>query len=301
MYLLYVDASGTPELSDHTDVYAVVGLAVNEGSWVALERKVRDLKRRYGLHTTGGELHAKDFCVSIKEQDEVPDFESLSWPDRKLAVEQARDRKLASLPAGKTKTKKAHYRNTAPFSHLTRAERSQLLVDALDLIGGDARLRLFGEAITKRHARDDMVRQAFQQVVTRFEYYLERRNNDKRNPFINKGLLVMDNEPSREDGYRRMLESFRSHSHPWGVLRNVIESPFFADSRNSGALQLADVAAYALRRYLQVSSDANSHELRNFQRIYGRFDRERSRLHGVRHYCQPGSCACLVCRDRGHG
>lgn len=35
---------------------------------------MRDLKRRYGLLATGGELHAKDFCVSINEQAEVPGF-----------------------------------------------------------------------------------------------------------------------------------------------------------------------------------------------------------------------------------
>lgn len=302
MYLLYIDASGTPELQDNTDVYAVVGIAVQEGSWFALDRKVRDLKSRYGLLTTGGELHAKDFCVSINEQAEVVGFEQMSQEERRDNVRALRADKLLKYTGKKRDQKKAHFRNTNPFVHLTRQERSRLLEDALDLIGGNRRLHLFGEAITKSDGRGDVVAQAFEQVVTRFEYFLDRKNRTSRDGYVNKGLLVMDQEPSRETTYRRMLDTFRNHSHGWGGhLRHVIEAPFFVESHTSGAVQLADIAAYALRRYLSTHGDPGSHEEANFLRIYDRFDRQGRRLHGLRHFCTRGTCTCAVCRDRGHG
>jgi hypothetical protein len=74
---------------------------------------------------------------------------------------------------------KAH-RCTHPFVHLTRAQRSQLYEDALDLIGGHSGLVLFAEAIEKKHpsvlnGSVDCVRQAFEQVITRFDAYLRRK------------------------------------------------------------------------------------------------------------------------------
>ena len=41
MYLLYVDASGTPLSSDTASKhYVLVGLAVHEGTWFALEKRI---------------------------------------------------------------------------------------------------------------------------------------------------------------------------------------------------------------------------------------------------------------------
>jgi hypothetical protein len=31
------------------------------------------------------------------------------------------------------------------------------------------------------------------------------------------------------------------------------------------------------------------------------FDRDAGQLHGLRHYTPGGTCACLICRERGHG
>lgn len=299
MYLLYVDSSGTPETQDHSTEYVLVGVAVQEGSWVALDRELAVLKKQYALDSTGGELHAKDFCVSIVEQDEAQGFEELSHEERRDEVKRLRREKLQKYTdANKRRSKEAHYRRTEPFLHLSRRERSQLLEDALDLVGR-SNVKLFGEAIRKADAPGDVVVQAFQQIVSRFEYYLEWRNSAPSG-HINKGLLIMDQEGAREASYRSLLDEFRKNGHPWGALRNVIEAPFFVDSSLSGFTQLADVCAYAVRRYLEKGIDAGSHEERNFLRILSKFDRSGSRLHGLRHYCTKGTCPCLICKQRGH-
>lgn len=160
------------------------------------------------------------------------------------------------------------------------------------------------------------------QLVSRFDSFLSRKNYSARRdidrfiyrypglaglenavaPYERKGLLVMDAEPSRETAYRNMLESFRNAGHEWGHLKHVIEAPFFVDSAGSVAIQVADLCAYAVRRYIEfgVPRGPNSNEERNFKRIFTRFDRSSGKLHGLRHYCNKGTCACMVCIERGH-
>jgi hypothetical protein len=39
---------------------------------------------------------------------------------------------------------------------------------------------------------------------------------------------------------------------------------------------------------------------KQFMRIFHLFDRGAAKLHGLRHYTQGGTCACLICKERGH-
>ncbi len=321
MYLLYTDASGTPEPQDQSREYAIVGVALPASAWAEFDLKVVAIKKEYGLVQTRAELHAKDFCVSFPEQDEIADFQNLGWNDRRSALQEVRAKKLANKMSDEKRARRVRtYRATLPFVHLTRAERSALFEKVLDVVGGYESLVLFGEVVRKADAKDDIVGQAFTQLVSRFDTFLERRNMAGRrwlvaalerfprlkqlsglsSAHVHKGLLVMDEEPARESSYRAMLEKFRDSGHPWGNLKHVIEAPFFVDSTLSAAVQVADLCAYAVRRYIEFGPAKGSHEEKNFKRIFARFDRG-TRLHGLRHYCAKGSCKCLVCAERGHG
>ena len=87
----------------------------------------------------------------------------------------------------------------------------------------------------------------------------------------------------------QQFQGFRRRGHSWGQLRHVIEIPFFASSEDLPGLQLADICSYAVRRYLDRDAVVGSHEERNFQRIFHRFDQDgRGRLHGLRHFIQAG-------------
>ncbi|HLV19627.1 MAG TPA: DUF3800 domain-containing protein [Polyangiaceae bacterium] len=176
MYLLYADASGTPDMTDHSTEYVLVGLALPESSWDEFAGAINALKERYGLLHTNGELHAKDFCVTIAEQRKIENFEALSWEERRHEVQAMRGALRGQLTGKKKAQKLTYHRNTEPFIHLSRRERSKLLIDVLDLVGNFRKLRLFGECIRKSDGKADIVAQAFEQLVSRFDSFLDRIN-----------------------------------------------------------------------------------------------------------------------------
>jgi len=312
MYLLYVDASGTPEKLDASRHYVLIGISVHEGTWFALNRRIDGLKRRFSFAGQDFELHVKQFAFTISEQAHIPDFENMSWTDRRARVLAIRQQRLdAEQSAARKAELRKKYRYTDPFIHLSRIERSWLLEQSLDLVGAHEGIRLFGEAVFKAHpgvvgGQIDPVRQAFEQVVSRFDSFLQRRHRWKQEnnprPPIDNGLLILDKDYSTEAALQDQFTRYRQQGHPWGNLRHVIDVPFFASSEQLGGLQLVDVCAYAVRRYLDTNAVPNSHEERNFLRIFHRFDRDNSgKLHGLRHYVPSGTCNCHICDARGHG
>lgn len=307
MFLLYIDSSGAPELAGDRSVFATLGVCVHEGTWYALESRLKGLKRRYACPGQPlFELHAKDFCTTIGDQSDIEGFDDLDRDSRRRAVVNRRSQKLKQLRGAAERSKRKKYRETEPFVHLNRSERSALLTDALDLLGSHDGIRLFAEVVDKQHLFDrtgqrDAMQHNFTQVVSRFDAFLRRYQELHRPSSPEKGILVVDKEPVYEQRCTELLEHFRDEGHPWGVVEHVIETPFFVDSATASAIQLADVACYALRRYVERRGDSGQHEHENFMRIYHLFDREGPRLHGLRHYCREGSCGCLACTDRRHG
>jgi hypothetical protein len=311
MYLLYADVSGTAELQDNSKHYVLLGVCMHEGTWFGLNNRIQNLKARYCQPGRTFELHAKQFACTINEQDRIPHFAEMSWTDRRDHVLQYRQTRInaAANSAERSKLRKK-YRNTEPFIHLSRPERNRLLEDALDMVGGHEGIRLFCEAISKAHpgvvsGQIDPVEQAFEQVVARFDAFLQVRHRWKlertSRPTFDNGLLILDRDYSAEPVIAKQFDRFRQDGHPWGQLRHVIDIPFSASSAQLGGLQAADICAYAVRRYLDKDAIAGSHEERNFQRIFHRFDQDNmGHLHGLRHYTPAGSCGCLICQQRGH-
>ena len=311
MFLFYLDASGTPQLADSTKHYVLVGAAVHENTWFALNKRVQGLKRKYAFPGEDFELHVMDFNTVIDEQGQIPAYEQMNYADRRANVDRLRALRLnAAKDETKRRRLRKEFRRTRSFVHLSRAERSQLYEDALDLIGGHKGLVLFGEAIEKQHPAIksgdvDCVRQAFEQVITRFDAYLARkavwrRLSTPQRVRGDKGIIVMDRDLEKERDIERQFEYYRRQGHPWGRLQYVVDTPFFVSSNRLPGIQLVDVCAYALRRYLDKSAVKGSHEEKQFARIFDLFDRDAGHLHGLRHYTRSGSCSCLICRERGH-
>lgn len=293
MHLLYVDASGTPNLNDPQNaLFTLLGVCVHEGTWYGLESRVAGLKRRFSAAGAQEfELHALEFCTRFKLQEQIADFAALTFEQRLQAYDQA----LANLtePGRKQKEAKAQ----RPWAHLTRAERSALLEATLDLIGDHAGLTLFVEAVDKPYlfkqtGKKLALEDAMMQIVSRFDAFLHRKNESY---LPEKGLIIIDAEHAHERDMREMFADWRRRGHRWGKIRHVIESPFFVDSSVASGVQLADIAAYATRRYLERASSPKAvFESENFQRIFHVFDRAGPRLHGARHYCNRG-CQCVIC------
>lgn len=279
MFLLYTDASGSPLLSDTgTKHYVLLGLCVHEGTWFALDRRLRNLKTRFCQPGQDFELHAAEFAGSITEQDEIPNFALMSWTDRRARVQALRQTKISAEPTAKLKkARRKKYARTESFIHLTRQDRSRLLEDALDLVGAHSGIRLFAEAISKAHpavtsGAIDPVCQAFEQVVSRFDAFLRQHHAWKlqKGPRarIDNGLLVFDQDYNTEATFHSLFADFRDRGHSWGQLHHVIDVPLFASSQKLSGLQLADVCGYALRRYLDTNASPGSPGERNLQRIF---------------------------------
>ncbi len=310
MYLLYLDASGTPDQKDSSKHYVLTGLCVHEGTWFALEKRLQGLKRGYAHPNQEFELHAAEFAVWIREQDAIPDFELLSYQERRAKVLEIRNQKIASEPTRKLREKrKKKYARTDSFIHLTRQQRSQLLAESLELVGDHKGISLFCEAVSKNHpkisGKHDVVTQAFEQVVSRFDAFLGRRHQASllQNPRrkINNGLLILDDDYSTESLIHDHFQNCRISGHSWGRIDYVIDVPFFASSNRVSGLQLVDVCSYSVRRDLDIDATQGSPEEENFRRIFHKFDRgKQGMLHGIRHYVPANSCNCLICKERGH-
>jgi len=158
----------------------------------------------------------------------------------------------------------------------------------LDAVGSHRQgLYLFAEAIDKAALIPgvDPVEQSFVQVVTRFEGFLKSRTDEW-------GLIAADRDEHKAGRLQAMLALFQQEGTVWRDIERVIEAPFFFDSKSSSGVQVTDLCAYALRRYLE------NKEVDGFRRIFSKFYRARGKLHGLRHYTRPKSCRCMICKER---
>lgn len=112
---------------------------------------------------------------------------------------------------------------------------------------------LFGAVIEKAAVSpDDPLEFAFEQLCSRFDRFLSRlykKNN------VQRGLLILD-KSTMETRLQWLAREFRANGHRWGQLKNLVDVPFFVDSRATRAIQYADMVAYALwRKYERGDSE----------------------------------------------
>jgi Protein of unknown function (DUF3800) len=293
MYLLYVDESGvTNPDSSQTSHYVLIGLAVHVGTWFALTRRVRELKGRYALdgNTEDLELHAAWMLRAYREQSIIPSFADLGFGARHDAMKEWRATRQANdWPGMRPKDvhrERKEFRKTEAYIHLTREERSALYLGALRVVAEHRRgVVLFGEAIEKACLPRgvDTAEEAFTRLVDRFEIFLQ--NHQQENPW---GIVVVDRDSATENRFAAMLARLQQQEHARGGVDRVIESPFFLDSRANAGVQVADLCAYAVRRYLENG------EREQFEIIFPRFFRKDSALCGLRHFTTK-ECKCLIC------
>ncbi len=296
MFILYLDESGVPARHpSQTSHYVLLGAAIYEGTWFALEKRINDIKSGFALGDPHSlELHAAWLIKPYFEQRRVPDFDKLTHTARRDAVLSVRkdfiDDTLPTLPGSKRQDWKRYFRETEATLHLSFDERRRLYRRVLDAVANHRQgLYLFAEAIDKTALAPgvDPVEQSFVQVVTRFEGFLQARTGAR-----DWGLIAADRDEHKAGRLQAMLAQFQQVGTMWRHIERVVEAPFFFDSAASSGVQVTDLCAYALRRYLEKK------EVDAFRRIFPKFYRARGKLHGLRHYTRRGSCKCMVCAER---
>lgn len=291
MYLCYLDESGSPEIGKDTPHFVLLGLSIPASTWRYKDREITPIKQKYGLAST--EIHTAWMARRYLEQEKTTDFDKLDWPSRRKAVKAARDATLIKIAAIKgpeaTKNLRKTFRQTEPYTHLTRAERLECLGKLAELIGSWQDSRLFADAIDKsafgtKPPKYPPFEEAFSQVVSRFHEYLNRRGTDR-----DHGLLVQDNNPTAAKRLTELMRFFHMSGTLFTDIPRIVETPLFVDSSLTSCVQLADLCAYATRRFF------DNKECFLFDSIYPRFERTGMRLVGLRHYTGIRVCDCKVC------
>ena len=295
VYVCYIDESGTPEIPGNSSHYVLCGVSIPVKYWKRCDIQINIIKRKYGLENA--ELHTGWLLRKYIEQSRIPDFEHLTAEERRSAVLTARKAEIfrvqkAKDPKGLKQLKK-NYRNTENYIHLTFDERISFVREIADAIGKWSYARIFAHCIDKvffdpSKAVHSVDEQAFEQIVTKFENYMKavsRKGED------NYGLLVHDNNDTESKKLTQLMNVFHKRGTLWTDIRHIIETPLFVDSSLTGMIQIADLCAISIRRYLENGETDLLH------RIESRFDKRNGKLVGVRHFSTP-DCACEICAMR---
>jgi hypothetical protein len=285
MYFCYLDESGVVEHGAGTDHFVLLGFAVPAITWKQKDIQVNALKARFGLQDV--EVHTAWMAREYPEQKVIPAFDTLTWEERRKAVLGTRALNLARATRKSNKELIRNYRKTEAYVHLTRAERMACLAELAEMIGGWADVRIFCDAHAKQHLNDiDHFRIAFEQVVTRFNTYLTVAAD-------RLGLLVQDNNQTVARRLTNIMRMYHRQGTLWSDIDKIVETPLFVDSELTSMVQLSDLCAYATRRYFEKG------ETQLFSLIRNRFDRNRNKLVGLRHFTGKMKCQCDVCIEHG--
>lgn len=299
MYLCYIDESGTSDIPGNSTHFILAGLSVPIWHWNDCDREVRRIKGRYAL--LDGEVHTAWMLRKYLEQKKIANFEALSPRDRRSEVTKLRNTELLRLQ-GSPKLKKQYrqtkknYNKTNDYIHLTWDERKAFIWEVADCVSKWGFARLFAECIDKLHfdpsrSQRTIDEQAFEQVVSRFEHYLEAMGgSSNKKPY---GLLIHDNNQTVASKHTTLMKEFHRDGTLWNQIQHIIETPLFVDSQLTGMVQIADLCSYAIRRYLEKQEN----EL--FDLVFQRADRRRGLTVGVRHFSN-GTCKCDICTTHTH-
>lgn len=296
MYLCYFDESGTPDRPGNTSHFILAGLVIPIWHWHGADREIQKIKSEFDLGEA--EIHTAWLLRKYIEQSRIDGFRSLSRSQRRSEVEKLRHGTLIDLQSSHKhctyKQSKKNFKKTEPYIHLSYDEHKHFVNRVADTVSQWGFARLFAECVNKLHfdpqrTKFSVDEQAFEQVVSRFALFLRNMNSrgDRQESY---GLIVHDNNETVARKHTRLMREFHKSGTFWTNVDYIIETPMFVDSQLTSMVQLADLCAYALRRYLE------NDEENLFERIYLRADRQGQDgpIVGVRHFTN-NSCTCTIC------
>lgn len=287
-----MDESGTPDVPGNTSHYVLAGVSIPVQYWKSCDKDIEKVKAKYGL--TGKEIHVAWLLRSYPEQNKINSFDTLSQSQRIHLVNSYRNTELLRLQRVNIslyRQTRKNYKKTECYIHLTQKERQSFIRELAQVVASWNFVRLFAECVDKAfydpvRSQKSIDEQSFEQVVSRFQQCLRvpaifHSNN-------NLGLLIHDNNDTVAKKHTLLMKKFLNAGTLWTNLDNIIETPLFVNSELTGMVQIADLCAYSLRRYLENNEDGL------FDLIFKRADRNRDKVVGVRHFTNT-SCTCKIC------
>ena len=293
MHLCYIDESGTSSIPGNTSHFVLAGLAIPIWLWSDCDEALNSIKQRYFLENA--EIHTAWILRKYYEQVQISGFNSLNYDQRRYEVKKLRNSHLLRLQRSNNRSAysqtKKNYQKTEAYIHLTYEERQKFISEIADCVSNWSFARLFAECIDKLHFDPDrnirsVDEQAFEQLVSRFEHFLQSIENSTNNRSY--GLLIHDNNETVATKHTKFMQHFHTHGTLWTEIERIIETPLFVNSKLTGLVQIADLCAYSLRRYLE------NQEMWLFNKIFKRADRRNNIVVGVRHF-SSSDCGCQIC------
>jgi len=294
MLLCYIDESGTSETTGNTSHYVLAGLTIPVNRWKNAEMDINNVKQKYGLEHN--EIHTAWLLRKYIEQSKIPGFESLPKDQRVYEIQKYRKAELLKLQKGNNKSykqTKKNYKDTESYIHLSFNEKKMFVTELAQTISSWNYARLFAECIDKIkydpcRSNNSIAEQAFEQIITRFEICLQ--NYSRKSKHKQYGLIIHDNNETVAKKHTELMKTFHEKGTVWKNISHIIETPLFVNSKLTGMIQIADLCAYALRRYLE------NNETYLFDLVFERADIKDQRRVGIRHF--PGSgCHCKICQS----
>ena len=295
MRICYLDESGVPELNARTSHFVLLGLSIPAEAWRVKDAEITLIKQRFGLERA--EIHTGWMARRYLEQERIPNFEAMRITERRAAVQRERlaflVRKATRHGEKSVREDRKNFRKTEPYIHLTLAERRDVLRQIAERVNGWDDCYIFGECTDKRTFGGKLPRtppfeEAFTQVVARFHRFLERL------PRPEHGFFVQDKNETMANRLTELMRIFHQRGTRWGDLPLLVETPLFVESSLTSMVQVADVCAYAARRFCENA------ETELFDLIYPRINVAGGRLVGMRHYTNRDEvygrhCDCRIC------
>lgn len=290
MYILYVDESGIEDLRGGTNHFVLLGLAISSLQWKRYDLIVNQVKSKYDL--LKNEIHAAWMARRYVEQNNIINFNNLSFSTRRAEVEKNIRRRAGIIGVRGDRKKIKNYRKEckkiSPYIHLTFDERKQALVDLATEMGKWRNSRIFAEAISKPNFNipgKGPYEVAFEQVLTRYQAFLQFTDN--------QGIVIHDNNTTVAPRLTEIMRKFHLTGTFFRKISNIIETPLFVDSNLTSMIQLSDLGAYALRRCIEN----NQFDL--WDLIKSRVDKKNNIAVGIRHYTGRQMCNCSICQSHG--
>ena len=318
MYLCYLDESGVPEIPGNSTHFVLAGIAIPIERWREADAAISEIMARYGL--AGDELHTAWLLRKYLEQSKVDGFGEMGWDERRAQVARLRVAEIHRVRklgiAKRNAQLKKVYRHTDPYIHLTFDERNRLALEIAETISKWDWAVLIASCIDKScfltKAQTNKIDLhvntfAFTQLVIYFAALLEQAENlviaGSKTPHLQHqlhefGLLIHDNNPTVALKHTRQLRVIQDGAIRAGLnlFDRIIETPLFVDSSLTRMIQLADLWAYLLRRYVE-NGDTNLFSVL--------FSKEKSLVNGIQHpihryhiqhFAEP-SCQCSICKN----
>ena len=182
-------------------------------------------------------------------------------------------------------------RRAVPWRGMSREEAQGVIKAVLSVLRESYdTAKAFACAVHKdSYPNLDPIGLAFEDLCSRFDIYLQRLRSEGDRQ---RGMLIID-EGAHRTTMQNMSRDFRTLGTKWGVIRNLADTPLFAESRASRLMQLADHVAYAVfRRY-------NAHDAQYFDVMASKFDAAGGVVHGLSHkQTVDPDCMCIACATR---